>query len=382
MKRFFSLALVALVSLVGARAATPTFQSFHSNDFVVLPSLAQPQTIQSRIHGGGAFDTPGSSIWFTNIYATNIYTTNLYITTNTYVTINSMTNAVGLWIETNGFLMPVHFDLPVLTDTIQDGTLVVTNLNSGGVVISDATGAVTNLFVGTGALTNDGAGNLGWFSLAGFPTTNYWKIAGGNLTPQDAALPVEVDSSIVFGPGTTNVLYRYGNVLTYSNSVTATVNLIGGAHTLGLVATAGYNQVGGVQPLNLSGGSTLGSVALSDTDFSPANGFLPLGKTGGQWGSLTIGGFDDLSGVNYSQFKLSHTGTNGAVVFDSQAAGIAGAARHFDFKTNSVIIASIATSGAITNDNTNGWIFKGVTEGATTNIVVNINGKDYTFQAW
>lgn len=35
-----------------------------------------------------------------------------------------------------------------------------------------------------------------------------------------------------------------------------------------------------------------------------------------------------------------------------------------------------------TGGDTNRWIFKSVTEGASTNIVVNINGKDYTFQAW
>ena len=52
----------------------------------------------------------------------------------------------------------------------------------------------------------------------------------------------------------------------------------------------------------------------------------------------------------------------------------------FIMGVNSMIVH---TNAAIsTGNDTNRWIFKSVTEGASTNIVVNINGKDYTFQAW
>lgn len=53
------------------------------------------------------------------------------------------------------------------------------------------------------------------------------------------------------------------------------------------------------------------------------------------------------------------------------------------FNNNSTLKASIDKDGALsTAGTTNRWYLKSVTEGATTNAVINWNGKDYNFTVW
>lgn len=57
------------------------------------------------------------------------------------------------------------------------GSMVVTNLTNGGPVVSYTSGVVTNIPHGSGALTNDGAGNLGYYDYSTGNAAN-WTASG------------------------------------------------------------------------------------------------------------------------------------------------------------------------------------------------------------
>lgn len=199
---------------------------------------------------------------YTNVYATYQTVTNVYknstihYTNNTWITING-TNVVTIN-PTDGYL-PYRSgtnsfgDSPILriddttvgVEELDANAVVVTNLATGGVVISDTDGLVTNLFHGTGALTNDGAGNLGWYDYqtlisSSLPAvTNYFLEAlSGNLTVETNVATTNVtwrvdvaglltnwaklDTNIATPQAVTNYFLDVGSNMTVSTNVSGT----------------------------------------------------------------------------------------------------------------------------------------------------------------
>jgi hypothetical protein len=96
----------------------------------------------------------------------------------------------------------------------------------------------------------------------------------------------------------------------------------------------------GVNALSLSDGSDI--VTLFSTGLYPATYPINLGSTANPWGpNFYMAGF--LSGTNYSRLSISHSGTNGAVVFDSQANGTAGISRPFVFTNANAVFQQTPT---------------------------------------
>ncbi len=63
-------------------------------------------------------------------------------------------------------------------------------------------------------------------------------------------------------------------------------------------------------------------------------------------GTHYIQGMQDGAG-NYSRLSLSHTGTNGSIILDTQAAGTAGAARSFLIQSNGTSFLQINSAGSV-----------------------------------
>lgn len=374
-----------LLACISCSAATPSFRSFATNEFTVTPSISDPQIIHLNLN-------------------------------------------------------PLQFD---------------TNASSVTVTITNVSGVI--------------GGSL-------------WTNKSGLLQPIDLTPPIFFTNSIVFGPGVTNQLFRNGDYLRVSqsdplgysllefvNTATASpLTRVGSSSFGGSLSTAGSQLDLGIS--TPSRGLLLSSLGFTPRQDVVINLGAQANRFGDAWlgGSLYVSGF--INGTNYSRIAVSHTGTNGPIVIDSQASGTAGDPSQFNVSANGtnvlefgwnhatanfldvvsplgnaraelflsdtvgqtaftliapnneqVAFAPDSTGGdlnmapfefdrrAAANTNvvtmnvkndttntfslyangsiatasqTNRWIFKGVVEGVTTNITVNINGKDYTFQAW
>lgn len=167
-----------------------------------------------------------------------------------------------------------------------------------------------------------------------------------------------------------------------------------GAETLTTAGALIENTAIGSHALNVSqanANTALGAYAMWKTTTGGANtaiGDASLGYT-------TIGANNTALGVNAGVGNVSGYGNifigaenhtsgnnalNNAILIGTSVVGT---------NDNEVIIGNatntltyFAGSAGIATVNSNRWIFKGVVEGATTNITINVNGKDYTFQAW
>lgn len=179
-----------------------------------------------------------------------------------------------------------------------------------------------------------------------------WTNNAGTLQPADLTLPLywtnkvtlgqDGSPAIVFGPGVTNVLYRSGGGMIYTNSGTSfNWDWLGGGGTGArltinegsLRATLqGYNQA-----------MALSTVGNSDGVVFQGAGFVPFrdsttdlsGPTWStKWRNLSLGGtayisgYDTDSATNYSRLEIVHGGTNGVIALSSRSAGgMAGVSR-------------------------------------------------------
>lgn len=400
----YALGVVAvLIAVTTGRAATPSFDSFDTNDFRVVKTTAPWKILSNTANTTNNFTNvvinyinstiintntiitnvnstivntnttiinQGDTIINTNVTQTFSFTTNiidnsltiftnvLEITTNS-ITIYTNTYVTNATIFINGTnvaaINPTIGRLPyksgtntfddssmyfIDTNTTGTATLEVTDLANGGVVVSLLTGVVTNIVNGTGALTNDGAGNLGWSTIQG---ADLWTNNAGVLEPVDLTLPLMITNQIRFGPGSTNVLFRDGNNLVLSNTASSgngglEVATIDG--TRALYSSGGnlaiVKGVSGVQIEDaFSGGNALrwnsnrlwplqqGAILGGDNNTGPETPFGIINThTNIIWGYL--------SGTNYSRLVESHTGTNGVgvgILYDSQASGSGGTPR-------------------------------------------------------
>lgn len=137
----------------------------------------------------------------------------------------------------------------------------------------------------------------------------------------------------IFTPGITNKMYRSGTdiIVTNGGSDSKFTLYSGSGKGLSLEiqgATAALSTAGISVPLTLRSGAD--QVSLNAGSLNPVSDLsLDLAQpSGSAWNNLTIGGIEYVrgfvSGTNYSRLAISHTGTNGAVIFHSQSAGTAG----------------------------------------------------------
>lgn len=143
---------------------------------------------------------------------------------------------------------------------------------------------------------------------------------------------IALDGQMIFGPGTTNVLQRNVNNLEWTNSATT-----GNGVLFDVINGNGVRARFGVDQDE--------QVAV----IAPAGKFIKLEANNG----------NQVYGASSTGFYP--VGTN-------QALGLGTTTNNF---------WSYSAIGS-----SNQWKFLSVTEGVTTNITVNINGKTYTFQAW
>lgn len=202
---------------------------------------------------------------------------------------------------------------------------------------------------------------------------------------------LHLTNQIVWGPGTTNALFRNGTSLVYQNGyVGGTTNEIfalrngttnryvfmsdfpaSGANGLNIYGQNGVNSVtfgtkldgidahvtadtGGAVWISPSRQSS-GSYAFVTTGFVPDTDGKNIGTITNPWGDSSQTGTHYIYGhrsgtgyTNYSRVEFSHTGTNGLANINSSSANDAGSPRAINFQiggTNQVRIDSSASAG-------------------------------------
>lgn len=243
----------------------------------------------------------------------------------------------------------------------------------------DGSGGVIYLSGGDWHPTADGESMLmfktpiGWSEAARMSantniiTEQLWRFANGYLQPTDLTQPIFWTNSVTWGPGTTN-----------------TLGLDANGFYLDWTAAGGPSS--GFKVLNSTSDSTAVTVDTSSGQLATSKGTLVManGSENLQFGAsdihgssagISVGtqtspfnqswfatnyvrGFESGGGANYSQLAISHTGTNGAIVFDSQAAGSAGAARSINFDmggTNLYVMGSTPSDPVFAVTNSTGF---------------------------
>jgi hypothetical protein len=282
----------------------------------------------------------------------------------------------------------------LLLNYVGDGT-PLTLLN--GDSIWDNPGFHLYLSGGDWTPTNPGetmllyANPFGWAEVARFGgstnvlTENLWKFSGGYLQPVDLTQPLFWTNALVMGSGSS--ILRSGADVTVTNSAVDSkwTLLNNSAKGVSLEAQSssavGITTAGSPSSLFLRNGTD--QVVLQGAKWEPITDLnIALGDvTGPRWGDAAFGGTTYVSGflgspvTNYSRMAISHTGTNGAVVFDSQAAGSAGSPRPIDFDFGGTNILRLTyNSGSITIDNPNNHSIT-IDQGASgTTLFSNVSG--------
>jgi hypothetical protein len=190
------------------------------------------------------------------------------------------------------------------------------------------------------------------------PGGGYWTNIAGILQQIDKSKPVMVTNKLEFGFGETNyvVLDPSGTALDVVNSGgTAGVNLqTGGGGQLSFVVndSSDNGQVNANKTSLIFGNSTANLQLIGNNLSGNVHGHTlgsKLVSFGDLWdeGTIYVSGLFSLPFTNYSRLAISHGGTNGAVVFDSQASGIAGNPRPFDWDWNGTNAMRFSASAGV-----------------------------------
>lgn len=146
----------------------------------------------------------------------------------------------------------------------------------------------------------------------------------------------------------------------YRNEALATLEAIGNGNgngkSAGLRGKSSGVESYGVVGIGL-GASTNISIGVSGYGNNSGGGNV-IG------GFFAIGGNNDFSPNTNSAALVAENRTTGKPIFIG--------------RSNLVEVCSFNADGSLSAGNTNQWILKSVTEGATTNLVITYNGKDYT----
>lgn len=179
-----------------------------------------------------------------------------------------------------------------------------------------------------------------------------FKNAGTNM------LSIGHTGQIIFGPGTTNVLYRSGTDLVYTNGYSSGVTFQvrdGSGRNAGFGTDSGGNAlVTAGTGLSVKFAPDNGSTTYfaSPTAFYPNNTNVNLGFFGEalRWGDFLQAGkhyhYGTLSGTgltNYARLTVYHSNAEG--IYDSQAGGTGSFAPHA-FKVGATNVAKFDTSSA------------------------------------
>lgn len=263
-----------------------------------------------------------------------------------YLDFYCATNTANFWLYciTNGvggrFSVALGYDVVAITSVIQGQNVftstpqigsTVDDVSTNSTVFMDTTALVSNASLldvrnagttkfkvsgnsgylggGTKALTDDGtykSFGTGSGNLSGTLNSPYYPRASGPTTLTDGALyavstNVALDGQFIFGQGTTNVLYRNGSHLVYTNgAANVDMQVINGS---GKQALFGINSGGQVE---VRAGTGVNSVSVSDgTDlltlfngsFVPASANISLGSQANPWVGLYVNNIADINGT-------------------------------------------------------------------------------------
>lgn len=273
-----------------------TYHMLNTNDFRVDGS----GTVWVRLQSQG-----GTNLFITNLFTQTIVTTNFYVT-------NYISGDTIVTITTNVYLTNTYLFL--------NGTNVATVNPTDNYLPKRA--SATNF---VNSLAHDDGTT---FSIDG-TGTSFLRLESD-------------DGQIVFGTGGTNVLFRNSNQLVYTNGSTSGNGVnFEVRNGNGVAAMFGVDEdpqafvrapAGKFFRVEPNGGNPV--YDFTSTALYP-EALASLGVEGKPWGTnFYLAGF--VSGTNNSKLLISHTGTNGAIVFDSQSVGTAGPPRPFQF-TNEVL---------------------------------------------
>lgn len=311
--------------------------------------------------GGTTNSTSGESLWKTNAGSANIspFVAPLLFTINDK-------GSIGIG-QTNVFY---DKDIGIFHRTDLEGN------RKAWINIAEANGWPTytlgsEWWANTG--TNDGVMDLSWFN--GIPgvtatvTRDHVFSVGASAndfyytTKSNAVETFKLYGesgnlytlgSLTWGPGSTNVLFRNGTVLEYDAYHSTTINV---DFDTGKQISTGVGPAGGAllttSPIIELGNSTdvldmVGGVIRGTA--SSGLGLLELGYPNEPFyiaraATNEVYGYFEVNLANYSRLAIRHTGTNGAIVFDSQSGGIAGAPRNFNFNANGTNLITLGYTG-------------------------------------
>lgn len=154
---------------------------------------------------------------------------------------------------------------------------------------------------------------------------------------------------IVWGTGNTNVLLWYGTDLISSNATTTgatTFSVENGNAYKGNLTLDSSGDVSLIpsrsgRPVTITAGGASGGLLVASGSLQPGGGDISVGfdSSNGYFTNAFLKGTLHLSGfgaglADYSQLEISHTGTNGVILFSSTANGTAGNPRPFEIDRN------------------------------------------------
>lgn len=330
-----------------------TNQLWEVDGFLDMHPIVEQQTMtvtnlisERALYSDGAFITRASSTFYllpginSLILYTNAYVTLLSTDPSAVIQLNSSPgNGSHIWLVNFWTNIPFSLpsgplgDIPTRSVWIRGGNWNPTEVGETLELLG-----VPNGYVEVGRSNPNGpAPALG---------TNYWTNILGVLQPIDLTLPVEIDSQLRFGPGATNIVYRDGNDLVYTNTGTDVKFAVSNGSSKAIALEA---QSGSAVGLTTAGSPSSLFFRNGADQFSMASGKvapttdlgLNLGDpTGPRWldgafaGTLYISGYLGSPVTSYSRLAISHTGTNGVILLSSQSAGNAGVARPFEIDRN------------------------------------------------
>lgn len=369
-----------------AHAAVPTFQSFEPTQFdtnaLAIKYLAVLTNELGQIHPAQVndgvtvtnFTHYGTLVLPDKVTLLTLGTNVLDMATNSAWLLYSPTNdasQVTIVLKAGSFQGQIGF----IQSQNSDGAFTLHDLSEQ----DDVPGAFVDISGDWIATTNRGillrytAPDWVEASRADPSSTNgpfvaFWAMSGGSLVPSPAVTNVLLEGSSLGIGSLTNLFFRSGGHLSYSNGLTTGVDfrVIDGAGN-----TAAYAVDSGGNALMYAGAGKsvkLGPNSGGDLYFASPSAFYPnstnhsLGTLGDitRWGDILLAGkqrvYGHLSGAsltNVSRMDVYHTGTNGFAVFDSIGEGAAGASRGFRWASNGVVIASLASNSGYTGTGTN-----------------------------
>lgn len=411
MKR--TLFLILLLSLFSPRLigqGFPTITNFNQGSFIVDPRSANPtNVIQVNIpFHGGAYDLPGNMIWWVGgniLNQTYGYVPFLAGPTNFMDSPwNVVQNGLGgfttnkiAFNDTNYFIQRIPPAIIIGTNTVDTTAVfdIPSRVGAGALFLNDA-GTYSSPGAIAGVTVNPSDTFVPYrFDATTFADSFLYRIAGG----------MGINTNIIFGPGTTNVLYRDSTGLVYTNGATdVQISILNNTgESASFENQDGTGVIRGINGAMLRNGTH--QMLLND------NGFYPPTTRQEDFGlphyvlksvhttNLTVHGFEDASDTNFVRLVTSVEGDTAILDIQSQTNAVNGPITGYSFRTNGVEVfgtsggstntfssitvtnfvyakGRVAIYGTLEGTNGGGWAFKptgtGTADAGSSNIVVEL----------